>query len=415
MFLTGALLTQKISGIWFFVNDVILIVLSHCGKRFKRGNRVQPTAAHQKRRWWLEFDSWRVNLVVLALVVVGGTVAWFAIDCLRRAAEPALEPGKVPHDPRTRAGWALGMLGLLCYNFPRIRQILKILRQRTLGNNSLYMYMWLIAQNITMLVSILAITPPGGPAALGHFFGQAPFLGNILALYFRYDHGKRHPAAITEASEGESDTADMAEAGLLAGDERSHPMSRPERHPRDRHAQAVELERHHDESLRLEGKRARGRAGQLPILARRRLASHLDRRATEEEQHWHDFEDSQSAQGSNPSGEELNETRRRLEDKRRRLKDLRTSRRKSDAQAETAFAEDLRTHPLREHIDRRKARSSGRSSSAERQHGPSGSSDEGGSSDEAEELYRHSTRSTRATRSIDKRAFHPRRGVGTES
>lgn len=82
-------------------------------------------------------------------------------------------------------------------DLPRIRQILQIRRQRTLGNISLYMYLWLIAQNVTMLIvsflrisldviradspsqSILAVTPPG-PAVAGHFMGQAPFLGSVL-------------------------------------------------------------------------------------------------------------------------------------------------------------------------------------------------------------------------------------------
>ncbi|BGP33484.1 Putative vacuolar membrane transporter for cationic amino acids [Rhodotorula toruloides] len=420
MFLTGALLTQKFSGIWFFASDVILIMLTsiergHFGKRFRRGNRVQSPVAGRKKRWWLEFDSWKVNVLVLATVVIGGTAAWLGIDYVRRDTEPPLEPSKAPHDTLSRTGWALGMLGLLCYNLPRIRQILLIRRQRTLGNISLYMYLWLIAQNITMLVSILAITPPGGSAALGHFFGQAPFLGNvlfalandfiILRLYFRYDHGKPRPVPINNGSDGESDAADMAEAGLLSGDERSHSTSRPEERSRDRRARLEQLDKHHAESLRLESKRARGGAGQLPILARRRLAADLDRRAIEEDKHRHDFGESGSSHGSGSSGDEVGESRGRLRDKRRRLEDLRTSRRRSDARAEAAIDEELRTHPLHEHIDRRKAESSGRASSTEHEHKSSGSSDE------AEHLRRPSQRSTR---SIGKRVFHPRRGVGTD-
>ncbi|GAA6053366.1 hypothetical protein NBRC10513_007236 [Rhodotorula toruloides] len=420
MFLTGALLTQKFSGIWFFASDVVLILLTsiergHFGKRFRRGDRVQPPVPGRKKRWWLEFDSWKVNVFVLAIVVVGGTAAWVGIDYVRRDTEPPLEPSKAPHDTLSRTGWALGMLGLLCYNLPRIRQILLIRRQRTLGNISLYMYLWLISQNVTMLVSILAITPPEGSAALGHFFGQAPFLGNVLfaltndfislGLYFRYDHGKPRPESINEGSDVESDAADMAEAGLLSGTERSHSASRPQERSRDRHARLKQLDKHYNESLQLEQKRARGGAGQLPILARRWLATDLDHRAAEEERHWHDSEVSQSPQSSGSSGDELGEARRRLEEKRKRLGDMRTSRRHSDAMVEAAIDKELRTHPLREHIDRRKAESSGRASSTERRHESSGSSDE------AEHLRRPSQRSTR---SIGKRVFHPRRGVGTD-
>ncbi|KAJ8293939.1 hypothetical protein OF846_003190 [Rhodotorula toruloides] len=390
-----------------------LIERGHFGKRFRRGDRVQPPVAGRKKRWWLDFDSWKVNVLVLALVVVGGTTAWVVIDYVHRDTEPPLEPSTTPHNTSSRIGWALGMLGLLCYNLPRIRQILLIRRQRTLGNISLYMYLWLIAQNLTMLVSILAITPPEGSAALRHFFGQAPFLGGalfalandliILGLYFRYDHGKPHHEAANDGSDGDSDAADMAEAGLLSEDERSHSTSRPEGRSRDRHARLERLSRQHDESLRLEEKRARGGAGQLPILARRRLATELDHRAAKDDQQWRDFEASQSSQGSGSSGDEASESRRRLQDKRRRLEDLRTSRRRSDGRAEAAIDEELRTHPLREHIDRRKAEPSGRTSSTEREHRSSGSSED--------HLRRPSQRSTR---SIGKRVFHPRRGVGTD-
>lgn len=196
----------------------------------------------------------------------------------------------------------------------------------------------------------------------------------------------------------------MAEAGLLSGDERSHSQSsrRPEKASQHRHARLQELQQHQDESLRLEEQRARGRAGDLPILPRRRLAEELDQRA-EDEQRWRDSEDSQGSQGSGSIGEDLDDPNRRLHERQTRLEDLRTRRRVSDAKAEAAIEDELRTHPLREHIDRRDAESSGRSSSTERWHGSSG--------DEAQRLHRPTFR---ATRSIGKRVFHPRRGVGTD-
>lgn len=203
-------------------------------------------------------------------------------------------------------------------------------------------------------------------------------------------------------AESESDHADLAEAGLLSGDERSHSTYRPATASQRRHARLKELQQHQTESLRIEEQRARGRAADLPILQRRRLANELDQRA-KDEQRWHEFEDSQCSQGSSSSGEELGDPRRRLHEKQTRLEDLRTRRRLSDSKAEEAIVKELRTHPLREHIDRRNPETHGRSSSTERSHGSSG--------DEAERLHRPTSRSTR---SIGKRVFHPRRGVGTD-
>lgn len=439
------------------------------------GERIRTRGAFtqcEREEWKLTSSMLVHALLHPKIVVVGGTAAWVGIDYVRRDTEPPLEPSKAPHDTLSRTGWALGMLGLLCYSqsqgslclhgilanglcadLPRIRQILLIRRQRTLGNISLYMYLWLISQNVTMLVvrqlvrndtaranrpvaehprdnsarrfrcsrALLRAGALPRKRALRayerlHRAPLAPSLAacatrtdlrnlQILGLYFRYDHGKPRPESINEGSDVESDAADMAEAGLLSGTERSHSASRPQERSRDRHARLKQLDKHYNESLQLEQKRARGGAGQLPILARRRLATDLDHRAAEEERHWHDSEVSQSPQSSGSSGDELGEARRRLEEKRKRLGDMRTSRRHSDAMVEAAIDKELRTHPLREHIDRRKAESSGRASSTERRHESSGSSDE------AEHLRRPSQRSTR---SIGKRVFHPRRGVGTD-
>lgn len=44
-----------------------LIERGHFGKRFRRGDRVQPPVAGRKKRWWLDFDSWKVNVLVLAV------------------------------------------------------------------------------------------------------------------------------------------------------------------------------------------------------------------------------------------------------------------------------------------------------------------------------------------------------------
>ena len=107
----------------------------------------------------------------MQVLTIGTVLVWYVVDVRNRAKTPPLEPIKAPFDGISWAGWAIGFAGLLCYSaftnrtvfggllthlinltdIPRWYQIYKIRRNRSMENISLFMFAWLLAQNVTML------------------------------------------------------------------------------------------------------------------------------------------------------------------------------------------------------------------------------------------------------------------------
>lgn len=107
----------------------------------------------------------------MQVLTIGTVLVWHMVDVRERATTPSLEPSKAPSDRITWAGWAIGFAGLLCYSgyipctmstgvltdlvnlsdIPRWYQIYKIHRNRNMEHISLFMFAWLLAQNVTML------------------------------------------------------------------------------------------------------------------------------------------------------------------------------------------------------------------------------------------------------------------------
>ncbi|GAA6057624.1 hypothetical protein JCM3770_005001 [Rhodotorula araucariae] len=220
MYMNSALDTQKLSGIWFGISDIIIMLEmaigrgwlpgTPCWARRKQikthmplsvgedqgndkedvgygptpvavsaGSTRSPVLKRLRRfigRWMPDFDGTRANAVVLVMLVVVGVGCWAGLDVVRRKEKEALRPGEPPHSVASWIGWSTAMAGMVCYISPRIAQILKIRRDQSMENTSVWMFGWLLGQNYTMLVSILAVSHT--PDAM---YGQAPFLINTIA------------------------------------------------------------------------------------------------------------------------------------------------------------------------------------------------------------------------------------------
>lgn len=182
---------------------LLLVGRSSLGKRYRARRRSwnhhdsQPeeellTKRGLRKRWWKEADSWPLNAVVggvgafscarssrprksscdpVQVLTIGTVLIWYLVDVRERVTTPPLEPIKAPFDRISWAGWAIGFAGLLCYSasihrtisaghlthlinpsdVPRWYQIYKIHRNRSMEHISLFMFAWLLAQNVTML------------------------------------------------------------------------------------------------------------------------------------------------------------------------------------------------------------------------------------------------------------------------
>lgn len=117
----------------------------------------------------------------MQVLTIGTFLVWYMVDVREQVTTP-LEPSKAPSDRISWAGWAIGFAGLLCYSpsihrtisegllihlinlsdIPRWYQICKIHRNRSLENISLFMFAWLLAQNVTMLAVSDRFTPRAG-------------------------------------------------------------------------------------------------------------------------------------------------------------------------------------------------------------------------------------------------------------
>lgn len=132
MYLTDAPVTQKFSGIWFGIGDIIIMLLllvgrSSLGKRYRQhrhswdhhdSNAEDELLAKResRKRWWKQADGWPLNAVVGGMLIIGTFLVWYLVDVRERATTPPLEPVKAPFDRISWAGWAIGFAGFLCYS-----------------------------------------------------------------------------------------------------------------------------------------------------------------------------------------------------------------------------------------------------------------------------------------------------------
>ncbi|KPV74230.1 uncharacterized protein RHOBADRAFT_44715 [Rhodotorula graminis WP1] len=398
MYIHGALETQKLSAIWFAVGDIIIVLEMAIGRGLVPGTScwtrrklakthtpvsvgedqdasvevedvgwgatpVAQGSSEKKRRgartrsrdfvgrWMPDVDGPRVNAAVLAALLVVGLAVWGALDVAQRDKKPALEPGERPQSTASWIGWGTALGGTILYNFPRLVQIRKIVRDKGLEHTSVWMFMWLAAQNYTMLISILTVSH-----TLDAGYGQAPFLINvvlaltldhvIVSLWLKYRHTQRpdspqhllpHP---TQAGVASLLSRHSRSASLLPP---SPPVSPHELQGREKDNERVrrKLADSYTASLERERARAAGRASNLPVLPRRALARRLDAHAVVEK-----GELSALGEHVDSSGDEAEQERhatwaRQSARTREELQRLRLARHKSDARAEAGLREEL--------------------------------------------------------------------------
>ncbi|GAA5990102.1 hypothetical protein JCM10908_005822 [Rhodotorula pacifica] len=418
MYLTGAPLTQKFSGIWFGIGDVAIMLLLLIGRSSlrERYRQHQSDRAEKKRlssgerknskRWWKQADGWQLNLVVCAIVTVATIGIWIPVDFRHRAATPALEPSKPPSDLNSWIGWGGGALGLLCYNLPRWYQMYKIRQKRSMENISVFMFGWLLAQNVTMIISILAVSHK--PSAL---FGQAPFLTNavlalladiaILRLYRLY-RLYRHNSGGTDSP---PQVPEPTQAGLLPpashfvlADIEARTDLTKEWPSADRGVQLHLLEQEWKTSLREETAFVADYA-HLPWIARRQKEIALDQRGYDELQMLQDLD---AHMNENENKEARREFRRFLDrtaNLRMKLKIARGNRRRN-TQAHVSHKEDAADPAI------------GLLHESPSSHTTDSDMDSATGFRGEKEATFALPRRNRA-RSLARRAFHPRRGVGT--
>ncbi|BGP17784.1 hypothetical protein JCM10213v2_005826 [Rhodosporidiobolus nylandii] len=437
MFITHALLTQKISGIWFGVSDIIIMaqLLFYrgwipCTRYFPpdfvvRGRRIdtRDQVAEEeedyeggfeespalRKKPWKDFNGWRLNLVALAVIFVVCVIVWGVVDVLPRETKPELEPIEPP-TVEGWLGWGLGMAGLVFYQAPRVWQIYCIHKERTMEAISVWLFIFLILQNVTMLVSIFTVAHTRDA-----LFGQAPFIANtILALIFdgmvvrlHAQYGM-HPSKLPDPNHpprevvppSQSSVAHHSHRFSLSSASSSALPSRTTsaasaRHPfRHNDDDRRALEEQYTRSLREEKHRLRPGPGSWRVPA---THEELDHYVSDE-------------------GETLNRIRQRIEDS-----DEGDSEKAGELKKHHAW-EERNAKQRGELMTARKARRawtrrSSTPSAARHPLPPSSSSSSAASSDEgadssADEPERRPLR-LQEQREVGKRAYYPRRGVGT--
>ncbi|GAA5902136.1 hypothetical protein JCM8208_002485 [Rhodotorula glutinis] len=398
MYIHGALETQKLSAIWFAVGDIIILLEmaigrglvpgTSCWTRRKLAKTHTPVSvgedqvaggevedvgwgatpvAHEssekKRRgartrsrafvarWMPDVDGPRVNATVLAALLVVGLAVWGALDVAQRESKPALEPGEPPHSTASWIGWGTALGGTVLYNFPRLVQIRKIVRDKGMEATSVWMFGWLLAQNYTMLISILTVSHTRDA-----MYGQAPFLINvvlaltldhfIIYLWLKYRHTQRpaspqhvlpHPtqAGVASLLSQHSRSASLASPSLpVSYDE---PVRREKNTDRARRLLADSEEA----SLKRERARAKGRASNMPVLPRRALARRLDAHAAEQADALSVLNEHVESSGDESEQERHAAWARASARTREELRDLRLARQESDIRAEEGLHEEL--------------------------------------------------------------------------
>ncbi|GAA5841763.1 hypothetical protein JCM9279_003097 [Rhodotorula babjevae] len=399
MYIHGALATQKLSAIWFAVGDIIILVEmaigrglvsgTSCATRRKLAKSHAPLSvgedqgagaevedvgwgatptphepSEKKRRGartrsrnfvarhMPDVDGPRVNATVFVALLVVGLAVWGALDVAQREGKPALEPGEPPQSTASWIGWGTALGGTALYNFPRLVQIRKIVRDKAMEGTSVFLFGWLLAQNYTMLISILTVSH-----TLEAVYGQAPFLINVVLsltldhfivyLWLKYRYTQRldspqhllpHPTQAGVASllsEHSSRTTSLAPPSSSDEDEQLPPREKKADRARRQLADSYTA------SLERERARAAGPASRLPVLSRRALARRLDRHAEEQDEALSALDEHARSSGDEAEQERHQAWAKQSARTREDLLRLRLERKKSDARAEARLHEEL--------------------------------------------------------------------------
>ncbi|GAA6063608.1 hypothetical protein JCM10212_006225 [Sporobolomyces blumeae] len=154
---------------------------------------------------WKDLNQWRLNVVGLASVSLVMFLVWVGIDLINRD-EPrhVLSIAQRPETPAEIVGWRLAWVGTAFYNLPRVYQVGVIIHRRSMTAISVWSYVALVLQNLTMLASIVSVSHTDDTA-----FAQAPYLSNVamalvgdfvlIGLYRVYRENPPAPGALTRS------------------------------------------------------------------------------------------------------------------------------------------------------------------------------------------------------------------------
>ncbi|GAA5931371.1 hypothetical protein JCM1841_002795 [Sporobolomyces salmonicolor] len=144
------------------------------------------------RSGWKDVPGPKFNIAGLLLVSPVAFAVWFWQDLSRFTSKPALVVSSPPTDMVSWLGWSLGMAGTAAYSalpFPSLRSdanyrvyLYATWRSKSMESIAVWSFASLILQNVTMTVSILAVSH-----ILSSVFAQSPYILNVgLALVGRH-------------------------------------------------------------------------------------------------------------------------------------------------------------------------------------------------------------------------------------
>ncbi|GAA6003658.1 hypothetical protein JCM10207_003532 [Rhodosporidiobolus poonsookiae] len=397
-------LVQRMQGLWFGISDLIImlerayylgLVPGSSPQKIIQARRMRITMPNQQghedqnevpqkhpqeeERKWRNFDGWRLNGVIAAAILVICFCVWLPLDFLRRDTADALHPAEAPFaDGKSGFGWYIAWAGLFFYQVPRPWQLWRIHKKGASGL-SLFLFLYYIGQNVTSLVSIVALSHTSEA-----LYDQAPFIANggtalifdtmIVIAIIRFKRRQSKTRQTAAALAPPVDISPPSQAGITERNERwstASGVSRP--------STAVRRSASHATSHNGPSRRPSTRSGGRSRSGTRSAGGHP-----------HSRERSSSPSGSSELDEQAD-----------------FERRAQDAEELQAWqkwqAWAKRPHSRRASIDSARSSSPERSSDEEARHPLHGG-------ERSESAHRGSSGEMRA---VGKRVFHPRRGVGT--
>ncbi|GAA5955532.1 hypothetical protein JCM21900_000031 [Sporobolomyces salmonicolor] len=170
IFLNNCLATQKFSGI---------VHKKKNGRRSpKETARDTDISTGFFRSGWKDISGPRFNIAELLFVSIVAFAVWIWQDLSGSTSKPALVVSSPPTNMMSWLGWNLGMAGTAARNLLRVYRLYVIWRSKSLESIAAWSFTSLILQNVTMTISILAVSH-----ILSSVFAQSPYILNVgLAL-----------------------------------------------------------------------------------------------------------------------------------------------------------------------------------------------------------------------------------------
>ncbi|GAA5907300.1 PQ-loop repeat-containing protein [Sporobolomyces salmoneus] len=139
----------------------------------KKVPRDKKRVRSKAKKGWIKADGKSFNFTGFFLVTVVMMIVWFKVDFENRKTTN-LELAPFPGTLAEWVGWALGWIGTALYNYPRVHQLIGIQLSKSVSSLAAFMFASLVLQNITILISIAAVshTLETAPA-------QAPYYTNL--------------------------------------------------------------------------------------------------------------------------------------------------------------------------------------------------------------------------------------------